>query len=743
MRMTSTLKGDIFGGITAAIIALPLAIAFGVLTLSPLGPEWASRGALAGLYGAIFAGFFASLLGGTPAQVTGPTGPMTVVMTSVVASLMAHPTLANGHPHRDEIVLALAFLCVLFGGAGQIILSALRLGSLVKFIPYPVIAGFMNGIAVIILVGQLAPFVGLPAGTSLLDLSALRTGLQPLTAVIGVFTFAVVWWTPRVTRAIPGSLAGLALGTALFHLVSVLFEGARLGPVIGTIPSSFPRPDFLVHFGTILAGRESGVPPGIVLDLLAPAATLAVLGAIDSLLTSVVADSVTRTRHDSNRELVGQGVGNMVAAVFGGLPSAGATVRTLVNIDAGGRSRISGMVHSLVLLVVLVAQGPMASRIPMVVLAAILGVTAVRMVDEWSRSLIWKLTGTAQQRREIAINLAVVVLVMTVTVTVDLMLAVAIGLVAACLLFVEKMSRSVIGSVHHGGEVRSRRLRSSEETGILDARGETVRVFGLQGPLFFGSADQLASAVEREGRGARFIVLEMRTVSEIDSSGARILLLMAETLQDEGRFLLLSHLIPGRARHGFLQDMGVVTQVGEDRIFVDTDAALEWVEERLLDEAGHAPEGLEVPLEDMDIAQGLTPDEVAVLRQVLQRKEFPRNSAIVRRGEQGDSLFILARGTASTRITDEASGLVVRLATFEPGSVFGEMALLEEKPRAGDVTADQDVLVHVLGAADLQELRDRHPRVAAHLLWNIGRELSARLRSTTLHLLAVEGAVSR
>src|SRR5690606_35950398 len=331
------LRGDLFGGVTAAVIALPLALAFGVAS---------GAGAIAGLYGAIALGFFASAFGGTPSQVSGPTGPMTVVMAAVIAT------------HATN--LAEAFTVVMIGGVIQIALGMVRVGKYIAYTPYSVVSGFMTGIGVIIMILQLLPVIGEPTAQGVLcTLQALRhpaeLSFDPATAALaGACLIALVFWPAALQKVIPGPLAVLVLGT----LAAMFVVGGT--PVIGDVPTGLPS----LITPTLSAEKWP--------QLLQGGFILALLGSIDTLLTSLVADSITRTQHDSDKELVGQGIGNLVAGLIGGLPGAGATMRTVVNIRAGGRTPVSGVTHALLLLALALGLGPVVSNVPHAVLAAIL-----------------------------------------------------------------------------------------------------------------------------------------------------------------------------------------------------------------------------------------------------------------------------------------------------------------------------------------------------------------------------------
>ena len=342
---TKDLKGDLFGGLTAGIVALPLALAFG---------EASGAGPIAGLYGAIFVGFFASLFGGTGSQVTGPTGPMVVVFAGVYATLEGNPSLV--------------FTTVVLAGAIQVALGVLKLGQYIRLVPYPVISGFMSGIGCIIIALQTSLLLGHEpeeSGTigALMEIPRAVADPNLVALTLGLLTLLIAFkWPARLARIVPPPLAALIIGT----LVSLFLTGA---PTLGDIPTGLPSfimPSF--NQETFLIVFQAAI-------------TLALLGSIDSLLTSLVADNMTRTRHNSNRELIGQGIGNMVAGLFGGIASAGATMRTMINIRTGGTTKISGMFHSLFLLAIVLVLAPLAEKIPHTVLAGILIKTGWDIID--------------------------------------------------------------------------------------------------------------------------------------------------------------------------------------------------------------------------------------------------------------------------------------------------------------------------------------------------------------------------
>jgi len=470
---TSNLRGDVFGGLTAGIVALPLALAFG---------EASGAGPIAGLWGAIFVGFFASLFGGTGTNVSGPTGPMVVVFAGVFASLSGNP--------------ALVFGAVVLAGIMQIVFGVLKLGQYIKLVPYPVISGFMSGIGCIIIALQFARLFGHEpeGGGTIPALAAIPSAVADpnfAALIIGVVTLLIVFlWPSKWGKWLPGALAGLIIGT----LLSLIIKGA---PILGDIPTGLPAfnlPEF---------SRDS------IAVVVEAAFILAVLGAIDSLLTSLVADNMTRTRHDSEKELIGQGIGNTVAGFFGAIPGAGATMRTVVNIRSGGETKIAGMLHAVVLLLIVLSLSPLASQIPHAVLAGILVKVGYDIVD---------VAYLKRAHRGPRWDLVLMATVLGLTVFVDLITAVAVGVVLAALAFIKRLADTQLAEVVDADSTTT----SDEENQLLASTRNKVTLFDFTGPLSFGAAADLGHQVREKVREhTNAIVLDFTRLTFIDVSAAR------------------------------------------------------------------------------------------------------------------------------------------------------------------------------------------------------------------------------
>ena len=489
---THNLRGDIYGGLTAGIVALPLALAFG---------EASGAGPIAGLWGAIFVGFFAALFGGTGSQISGPTGPMVVVFAGVFASLSGTP--------------ALIFAAVVLAGLFQILFGVFRLGQYIRLVPYPVISGFMSGIGCIIIALQMARLFGHEpeGGGTIPALTAIPSAVMDpnfSALIIGLVTLGVIFtWPKKLGKFIPGALAALIVGT----LLSLGLKGA---PVLGDIPTGLPS--FVIP----------AFSQDTFLIVIEAAFILAILGAIDSLLTSLVADNMTRTRHNSDRELIGQGVGNTVAGLFGAIPGAGATMRTVVNIRSGGETKISGMLHSVVLVAIVLVAAPLASQIPHAVLAGILVKVGYDIID---------VAYLKRAHKGPRWDLALMALVLGLTVFVDLITAVAAGVVLASLAFVKKMADDQLEAF---GAAQPR-VTTPEERAILDEADGRITLFDFGGPLSFGAAADLGHQVrERVRDKASAIILDFSRVPFIDVSAARAVETIILDAKTAGREIYIS-----------------------------------------------------------------------------------------------------------------------------------------------------------------------------------------------------------
>ena len=523
---TNNLKGDIFGGITAGIVALPLALAFGIQAFGSIDdPAASSMGALAGLIGATLLGFFASLFGGTHSQISGPTGPMTVITATLISGVWA------AHQSLSAVLIAMS-MAGLFCGLFQILFGVIKIGKYVRYIPYPVLSGFMSGIGVIIILQQLYALVGLKSPVLTIDMilempERLQGGVSLTALLLGLGTIAIIWLMPKITKKVPATLVALLVMT----VVSLFFEMEdRL--LIGAIPGGLPMP-FFANASISLSGIDwyETLKVAIV-----PGLTLAGLGSIDTLLTSVVADNITKTKHNSNKELIGQGIGNLISGLFCGISGAGATMRTVVNVKSGGRTQISGMVHSIFLLAILLGLGGLVRYVPLSVLAGILITVGWGIIDFKGFRDLLKIPKA---------DASVLLIVFGLTVLVDLLTAVGIGMVIACVLFMKRASDLVEGG--YSSSIMTNFDKESpwaDEGGIPDSLKDRIYIQRLNGPIFFGTITKFQSVMNDVPADAKIVIIRMRLVSFMDQSGLYAMETAIKEIQSHGAMVLMTIIQP-------------------------------------------------------------------------------------------------------------------------------------------------------------------------------------------------------
>jgi len=543
----TNLKGDIYGGLTAGIVALPLALAFGIQAFGGVDdPSASSMGALAGLVGATFLGFFASLFGGCHSQISGPTGPMTVVTASLIGGIWSA---SSGNISTVLLGMSMAgILCGLF----QILFGVIRIGKYIKYIPYPVLSGFMSGIGVIIILQQIYPLLGFRSPVLVLDMvvrfpETVAAGVSLQALLLGVGSILIIRYFPRITKKVPSTLVALIVMTVIS-----LFMHLGDNLIIGDIPSGLPVP-FFAKAGLDLSDVDWGL---MFKSAVIPGITLASLGSIDTLLTSVVADNITKTKHDSNRELIGQGIGNALAGMFCGISGAGATMRTVVNVKSGGRNRLSGMVHSILLLAIILGLGRFVKFVPLSVLAGILITVGISIID---------FRGFKDLIRVPKSDAVVLLTVFGVTVFVDLLTAVGIGMVIACVLFMKRMS-DVVENTYSSVDVRDVYVENRWEDDPDFPEQAKIVIKHLEGPLFFGSVNGFKNMLEAIPSDTKVVIIRMKKVNYMDQSGLYALESVITDLHNKGIRVVLT-MIQDQPYHMMKSVKMVPGVISKDNIF--------------------------------------------------------------------------------------------------------------------------------------------------------------------------------
>ncbi len=727
----SALVGDLWGGLASTLVALPASIAFGVAVYAPLG-SGAGAGALAGLLGATALGTIAPILGGTPRLVSAPCAPAVAVMGAFALQMAAK------EPADPARVILLMTLVGLLAATLQVGFGLARGGTIIKYIPYPVVAGYMSGVGVVIFLKQLPVLLGLPSGTTLAHGVVTPSLWQPPALVVGAVTIAAMALSPRFTKAVPAAILGLIAGVlgylvlAAFHpeLRRLAGNALIIGPLGGTVSS------LVSSFQTRLAALGSVHASDAAL-IVGPATTLAVVLSLDTLKTCVVVDAITGSQHESNRELFGQGIANACSAVIGGMPGAGTSGATLVNVASGAQTRWSAVLEGALVLFAFLTLGGVVAWAPLAALAGILVVVAWRMVD-W-HALRWA------RRSSTALDFGVVVAVVAVAVGIDLILSSAVGVALSILLFIRNESRvSVIRRKLEGNKVFSKRRRPPEQMAALVKHGGETVVVQLQGSLFFGTTDQLRTQLRSELETRRTIIFDMRRVDALDLTAAHIFEQMRTQLEKRGARAVLCNLpyaLSGqRDVESYLRELGMISADDQHSLFSQLSDALAWAEDRILREQGVAESAAEgvLALEDLGLFEGRKKETIADLLQCVEARDVAVGGAVFRHGQAGDEIFFLRNGTV--RISLPFAGRSLHVASFGRGDFFGEIAFLDGGERTADAIAETDVKLFVISRKRFDTVAAIHPRLAQSVFSSLARALALRLRRADGEIITLEEA---
>lgn len=717
------------------LVALPSAIAFGVTIYAPLGGAYAAYGALAGILGVTALGLVAPALGGTQRLITAPCAPAAAVLSAFATEFMRGGA-------TPQSVLFLLMAIGLLSGVFQVVFGALGLGRLIKYMPYPVVSGYLTGVGLIIIGSQVPKLLGVPTEMAFWQSLLSPHAWQWQGMVVGAVTAGVMLYAPRVTEAVPAVIVALGagelayFGLALTDPALLTLEGNRL--VVGPMGAGG-------SFTEAFSGRMDsmmGLDWSQLKSLVMPALTLSVLLSIDTLKTCVVLDALTRSRHQSNRELVGQGLGNLASGLVGGIPGAGTMGATLVNMSSGAVSRLSGVMEGVLALLAFVLLGSLMAWVPIGALAAILIVIGARMIDRHSMAL-------AKSRHTI-FDFAVIVAVIAVALFVGLIPASGTGIVLAILLFIrEQLSSSIVRRKSYGNMSFSKRNRPEVEMRILEERGDQTVFIELQGSLFFGTTDQLHSALEEEIKTRKYIVLDMRRVQSIDLTAAHLLEQIRDQMSDKNGFLVYSQLptkLPsGKDMQKYVDQTGLAPYKSAARVFDDIDDAKVWIENRILKEAAgtlqetRAKDAPETPMElhDFDLFKGRKHETLAQLEAHMLQVHHHPGSKIFASGEVGENLYFIRKGVVRLSIVI-ADGRVRHLYSCGRGSLFGEMSFLVGGVNATDAIAVTEVELFVLSRKTFNEFAEQHKKAASNLFEGLASVVTTRVRYLTSELVELE-----
>ncbi|MGR9013527.1 MAG: SLC26A/SulP transporter family protein [Gammaproteobacteria bacterium] len=727
---TAGFINEIWGGLAAMLVALPSSIAFGVLVFSVISPQMIGEGAFVGMIGAAAMGLAAPLFGRTPALISAPCAPAAAILSGLAIELVGQGMDA----HRITGLLALT---ALLAGFLQVLYGLLKGGRLIKFIPFPVVSGYLSGVGVIIALGQMPKLLGLPKGIELGQGLLSPDVWQWPGIVVGLITIIAMLIAPRITQKMPAAIMGLIAGIVGYF---------TLGLFIPSLLSLEANPLVIGSMGVgasfleTVNGRFQSVLEIQAEDLRLvaySAMALSALLSIDTLKTCVVLDALTKNRHDSNRELLGQGMANLVSFISGGMPGAGTMGPTLVNVTSGGRKTQSGLIEGGLVVLAILALSPLIAWVPIGALAGIMLVVAFRMFD-WHAFRLLK-------HEDTRFDFAVIATVVIVAETVGLIAASATGIGLAILLFIRDQIRiSVLRRRASLKEVTSKTHRLESEYAILKERGDEAGIYELQGNLFFGTTDHLFSELEADLGIRKWLLFDMRRVRSLDYTATHLFNLMEDRLGVRGGELMFSGMpssLPSRQDlQRYMLDVGLIDENGGGiRIFETRDEGLEWMENRILEAHGGVVKREEHALDLKEIELLRETDEVTIdaLRQSAHERSVRAGEKIFSAGDSGDEIFLIRRGIVRILLPLQG-GKYHHLATFGQGDYFGEMAFLDHHQRSADAIAKIDCDLYVLSRKEFNAQVYNDAVLGVRIFARIAGAISLRLRQTDSELCAIE-----
>ena len=720
------LSGDIWGGFAAMLVALPSAIAFGVTIFSPLGAEFGARGALAGMLGVATLGLIAAIIGKTQRLISAPCAPAAAILSALTIQM-------NQQGMGFSTILLTLFLVVLMSSVLQVVFGMLQIGKLIRYMPFTVVSGYLSGVGLIIIISQLPKWLALPKDVKLLAGLENPSLWQAPSLLIGLVTAVMMLVGPKISQKVPAVIQGLLAGMATYFALALTILPNLLtldhNPlVIGHLTASSDG-----MLDTILGPWKSigGATLPSWGQIFIPAITLAVLLSIDTLKTCVVLDALTGSRHNSNRELIGQGIGNLLSTLVGGVPGAGTMGATLVNKASGGHTHHSGIYQGLWSLLAVVLLTPIIAWIPIASLAALLVVIGFKMIDWKSITLI--------RSKDTMLDFLVIMTVVVIANVFSLIAASGAGVALAILMFIrEQIHTSTIRTKKYGNTVFSKRFRTPSERTVLEAQGTNTVVFELQGSLFFGTTDQLYTAIEPEIHQAKYVVLDFLRVQSLDVTAGHMIERIQHILNEKNATLVIARLperLPnGRDLKAYIDHIGMLSKKSTV-VFEDLSDALEWIEDRTLLASGISIDHPEPKLlREFEIFASLNESELSALEKCATYFEYKKDQMIFGAHTAGHELMLIAKGQVKITLSLH-SGKKLHLSTMGQGQFFGEMSFVDGRPHSADAIAIEDTTIICISRERFRELCQNDPLMEASVLRSIVLALADRLRHSNSELL--------
>lgn len=749
-------RGDLTGAIAGTLSGVPQTMAYGLIIGLALGDAWSGVGVVAALVSAVMAGLIVALLGGCSVVVAGPRAATILVLAGLYSQLQNLPGLRE-FGATAPIALALGAVAVVVAGLVQMSFGLLRLGRLASYIPFPVVAGFVNGSAILILMSQIWPATGVPVQHSLADFFRHLDEIRPATLLLSLGTALLILNGGRLVKRVPAPFVGVAAGAVVYHVAAAFGLDGGLGGTMAALPDhvdfQFIGPD---------AWRLLGGPLGAQVAplVLTAALTIAVLSSLDTLLTALACDAALLRRSNGSRQLVAEGLSNVLAGAFALPPSAGSMARISGALRSGMTTALGPILIAALTVAVLLGLAPFLAYLPKAVMAGLLIAVAVSLFDKWSVAMLRKLLRAPDKHMVAHGDLLAVAVVMVTTVVVNLATAVAVGILVSLVSFVVQMGRSPIRRVYRATALMPRILGNEQRRRFIERHGDRIAVIEMEGALFYGSAAPLEGAVDRLiAQGVVTVVIDLKRVQDIDATGARVLERIQTKLFRLGGVLAIGYLErerrdrnspiadgeerrkdppQGRLIWRKLDFLGALAALGEEHLLPDTEQAVALCERHLARRAGAEDDVPEMGWAQAAILRGFDRDTVRRLRSVMTMCDYRAGETVFAQGDPPDSVYFIASGAVEVVLALSGTERRLRLQTLTKGEVFGEMAIIAPSPRSAAVVAVEPTRCYRLEAAAFERLKGDHPHLAFSLLSNLAGIFVQRLRATNIMLAELE-----
>jgi MFS superfamily sulfate permease-like transporter len=744
---------DLNGALVGSLASIPQTLAYGLIIGSALGGTFSSVGVLVALYGSVLVGLIAVLFGGCPFLVAGPRAGTLLVFTALISQL-SHSAALSHLANPAPVALSLSCIAVFVCGLLQLAFGVFRLGRLVNYVPLPVVAGFVNGSALLIVLSQIWAATGIAPQNSALAMLGHLNEIKPATVLLALGTITAVRLLPRFTRRLPSGLLAVVGGTAIYHLLASFGFGPALG---GTLP---PPGDFSLRYLGNEAVTALSAPLGsdLIRPIVLAAASMAILATLDTLLATSATDGLTSHRSDGGRQLLAEGFGNALAGLFSMSPGSGSLVRTQAAFRGGMASAAAPIGIAAITLVVTVALSPLIGTLSQAVMAGLLISLGIDLIDNWTLARMRRLLSHGTSPFAAYSDLLIVVVVVATTLLADLATAVGIGVLLSLLSFVIKMARSPIRRCYRATALIPQIYDDIRRRNFIERHGRNIAVIELEGALFFGTATELETrVVSLASEGVVHVVLDMRRVKHIDATGARTLERINSKLLQRNGLLVVSYVdrerrqrqekwlgeelrsnAGARANWVKLSYLGTINILGESRFQTDTDAAVAFCESHLARDRTDGTEFSGLVGSHSPLIRSLGRPILRRLRGYWSRVTFAAGDVVFSQGSPPDGMFLVASGCVKVLIDIPGTDRKRKVQSLTVGSVFGEMALIDPKQRSASIIAAEPTTCYWMTSESFERLKREQTDIAFRLITDVAMIFAERLRATNTMLAEME-----